>query len=80
MELESRTKIIARWGPYGIPPIVVNPALDHELKQQLRDFFLSLHESTEGNKILNNLGIDKFLVGSDNMYDSIREMKTKLGW
>ena len=79
-EQASSTKIIARWGPYGIPPVVVNPTLDPELKQQLRDFFLNLHNSSEGNEILNSLGIDKFVVVPDNTYDSVREMKTKLGW
>ncbi len=80
MEQASGTKIIARWGPYGIPPVVVHPTLDPELKQQLRYFFLNLHNSSEGNKILNSLGIDKFVVVPDNTYDSVREMKTKLGW
>ncbi len=79
-ELVSRTKIIARWGPYGIPPVVVSTALDPQLKQQLRDFFLNLHNSDEGNRTLSNLGIDKFVVVPDDIYDSIREMKLKLGW
>ena len=79
-ELASKTKIIARWGPYGIPPVVVNPALAPELKQQLRDFFLDLDKSSEGQKILSNLAIDKFVVVSDEAYDSIREMVAKLGW
>lgn len=79
-ELESETKIIARWGPYGIPPVVISPALDPQLKQQLRDFFLDLHNSDEGMTILENLAIDKFVPVPDDIYDSIREMKTKLGW
>ncbi len=80
LELASKTKIIARWGPYGIPPIVASPVLEHQLKQQLRDFFLDLHNSSQGKMILNNLSIDKFVVVPDDIYDSIREMKTKLGW
>lgn len=79
-ELASKIKIIARWGPYGIPPVVVNPELDPELKQQLRNFLLDLDESAEGQKILGNLVIDKFVVIPDEAYDSIREMVAKLGW
>lgn len=79
-ELASETKIIARWGPYGIPPIVIGPTVDPQLKQQLQDFFLDLHKSDEGMKILNNLSVDKFVLGADEDYDSIREMKAKLGW
>ncbi len=79
-EITSKTKVIARWGPYAMPPVVVNPALDSQLKQQLQDFFLNLHNSDEGKTILNNLAIDKFIVIPDDAYDSIREMKMKLGW
>jgi phosphonate transport system substrate-binding protein len=79
-ELADKTKVIARWGPYGMPPVVVNPTLDPVLKQRLQDFLLDLHNSAEGKSILNSLGIDKFVIVSDDIYGSIREMKTKLGW
>jgi phosphonate transport system substrate-binding protein len=79
-ELTSKTKIIARWGPYGIPPVVTSPLLERQLKQQLREFFLDLHDSHEGKMILDKLNIDRFVVVPDDTYDSVREMKTKLGW
>jgi phosphonate transport system substrate-binding protein len=79
-ELVSKTKVIARWGPYGIPPVVVNPAIDSGLKQQILDFFLDLHNSDEGYRILHNLEIDRFVLVSDNIYASIREMKEELRW
>lgn len=58
--------------------VLVPIALMAQLKQQLRDFFLDLHNAGEGNRILNNLGIDKFVVVPNDIYDSVREMKTKL--
>ncbi len=79
-DLASKTKVIARWGPYGIPPVVINPELDSQLKQQLREFFLNLHTSSKGIKLLNSLDIDQFVIVNDDIYDSIREMETKLGW
>jgi phosphonate transport system substrate-binding protein len=79
-EIAEKTKIIARWGPYGIPPVVVSPTLDPQLKQQLYDFFLDLHKSDEGKEILNNLTLDKFVVAHNDNYELIRKMKTKLGW
>ncbi len=79
-ELISRTRVIARWGPYGIPPVVVSPTLDSQLKQQLQSLFLGLHDSDEGSSILSSLAIDRFVVVPDDTYDSIREMKNKLGW
>jgi phosphonate transport system substrate-binding protein len=79
-ELASKTQVIARWGPYGIPPVVISSTLDPQLKKQLLDFFLDLHNSDEGGRILHHLAIDKFVVAPDDIYDSVREMKTELGW
>ena len=79
-ELASKIKVIASWGPFGIPPVVVSPTLDPQLKQQLRTLFLELHNSERGTAILANLAIDRFVVASDEIYDSIREMKMAVGW
>lgn len=79
-EIASKTKVIARWGPYGIPPVVVSPTLGPQLKQQLRQFFLNLHNSNEGRVILSNLAIDRFVVAPEDIYNSIREMKELLEW
>ena len=80
VELASRTKIVTRWGPYGIPPVVINPNLNNQLKGQLLDAFINMHESSEGEEILVNLAIDKFVVIHDDIYDTVREMKVTLGW
>jgi len=74
-DLADKIKIIDCWGPYGIPPVVINPAIDSQLKQKLQDLFLNLHSFDEGVVVLNNLGINKFVVVPDDIYDSIREMK-----
>ena len=74
-DLADNTKIIERWGPYGIPPVVVHPSMDSQLKQELQDLFLNLHNFDEGIAILANLEIDKFVVVPDGIYDSIRDMK-----
>ena len=79
-DLAGKTRIVARWGPFGIPPVVVSPWMDPDLKQQLRDFFLSLHSTAEGSMILDSLAVDKFVDVPDALYDSIREMTSTLGW
>ena len=79
-KLISKTKVITRWGPYGIPPVVVSPMLDSRLKQELQELFVNFHNSAEGDKILRSLGIDRFVIVPDSIYDSIREMKKSLGW
>lgn len=75
----SRTKIIDKSLSFGTPPVVVPPSLSPELKQDLRDIFLSMHEDPMGKTILQNLMIDRFVVPDDHAYDSVREMSARLG-
>ncbi len=70
----SRTRILTKSSPYGIPPVVVHPALDNKLKRQLKAALLSLHEDPEARKLLDKLQIDRFREGDPGMYDSVREM------
>jgi len=77
-EVGARTRILARWGPYGINPVVVHPRLDPALKEQLRTLFLTMHQDTEGQAILATLAVDRFLPPSATSYDTVRLMRTYL--
>lgn len=79
-DIAAETRIISRSGPFGIPPVVVHPGLDPEIKARLRGLFLSLHESERGEKVLEDLMIDRFVLGEDASYDMIRSMTRELGW
>ncbi|UCG77208.1 MAG: phosphate/phosphite/phosphonate ABC transporter substrate-binding protein [Nitrospirota bacterium] len=72
----SRTKIIWRSPPYGIPPVVTRKGLDKEIRDKIEDVFLSAHEDLKGREILSGMMIERFVEVSDGSYDSIREMKT----
>jgi phosphonate transport system substrate-binding protein len=69
------TKIIARSPPYGIPPVVVNPAIDPALKATLKAAFLAMHEDPTGRAILDGIMVDRFIVPRDEDYESVREME-----
>ncbi len=71
----GRTKIIEKSPAYGIPPVVVHPDIPAESKKRLREIFLSLHKDPEGAAILKQLQIERFEVGEDAMYDSVRDME-----
>lgn len=71
----SKTKVIGKSPPYGIPPIVVPKGLDPELKGQLQEVFLHIHEDEGGREVLDKVKIDRFVVVDDSTYDSVREMK-----
>jgi len=75
--LPARTRIIARYGPFGSSPLVVNPNLDAKLKSQLRDMLLTMDTDDAGRAILAKLGIDRFVVPDDRAYDSVRAMRAR---
>ena len=73
-KLTDQTRIIARSDPYGIPPVVVRPGIDPELKRRLRDILFSAADDAEGREILKGMMIDRFVAGDDANYDTIRQM------
>jgi phosphonate transport system substrate-binding protein len=77
--MANKLKIVHKSPPYGIPPVVVHPALDQEVKARLRSIFINLHTDEVGGEILNNLLIDRFVLYDDSAYDTIRNMAHKLG-
>jgi len=74
----ARTKIIKKSDPYGIPPFVASKNLSQGLKARIRQLLLSMHEEPEGERILKELMIDRFVAPKDVWYDSIRQMLSVL--
>lgn len=70
----SRTRIIKRSEPYGMPPIVASGTLPPALKKQIRQALVSMHQDGAGKKILSELMIDRFVYPEDEWYNSIREI------
>jgi len=75
----SRTKIISKSPPYGIPPVVISKDIDPALKDKLRKILLQMHEDKKGKEILDRLMIDRFSEANDSLYNSVREMKKVVG-
>jgi len=71
----SQTKILYRSPPYGIPPVVVPPELNGDLKRTLRAILLSLHRDPRATSLLARLRIERFVLGEDAMYESVRKMR-----
>ena len=74
----QNTRIIKISPAYGIPPVVVRPGLKRDLKEKLKQIFLTMHQDKEGKDILEKMSIDKFVEISDADYDSIREIKASI--
>ncbi len=72
--LAQRIKIIHRSPPFGIPPVVVPPTLPPRQKAELRQILLEMSAESTGQKILAELGFDRFTILEDNAYDSARQI------
>lgn len=77
-EVSAKTRILIRWGPYGINPVVVHPQLDPVLKERLRTLFLTMHEDPEGKQVLRALNIDRFLPPDATNYETVRLMRRRV--
>ena len=76
--LTSRTRIIRKSEPYGIPPLVASASLATELKERIRELVFSMHQTPEGQTILKELMIDRFIAPKEEWYDPIRQMEKDL--
>jgi phosphonate transport system substrate-binding protein len=74
----SKTKIIRKSEPYGIPPLVASKYATTKLKESMRRLLFSMHRDPEGQQILNELMIDQFIEPKEEWYDTIRQMKQRL--
>ncbi|MFN3739462.1 MAG: phosphate/phosphite/phosphonate ABC transporter substrate-binding protein [Thermodesulfovibrionales bacterium] len=74
----SQVKIIKRSPPFGIPPVVVTKDMNPELGAKIRNALLNMHRKEKGKRILDSMMIEGFVLGSDNSYDSIRDMERVL--
>lgn len=76
--ITDKVRILHKSPPFGIPPIVANPTLDPELKNQIVSVLLEMHENDRGREILEKLQIDRFLVPKKDHYDALRKEVEKL--
>ena len=73
--LAGATRVIYESPEYGIPPVVVHPDLSADIKRGLKETFLSLDEDPDIRPLLAKLRIDRFDVGNDRAYDTVRDMR-----
>jgi phosphonate transport system substrate-binding protein len=74
----SKTRIIRKSEPYGIPPIVASKSLTLQSKTAIRQELFAMHQDPQGQKILNELLIDRFINPQDEWYESIRKINRNL--
>ncbi len=74
-ELAEKVRVIHESPPFGIPPVVVGPHVRPQSWVMLRDILLEMDKDEAGRAALAAVGIDKFVVVDDSIYDSVRELE-----
>lgn len=77
-EIIAKTRIIETSPPFGNPPVVVSKDIDPLLEERLRNIFLKMNDDDDGKEVLARVKIEKFVILSNNAYDSIREMRKRV--
>ena len=77
--LTDRTRVIKKSDRFGSPPLVASSFLNPQLKSDIQDIVLTLHETDEGKKILGNLMIDRFERPKEEWYENVRIMYEAMG-
>jgi phosphonate transport system substrate-binding protein len=78
-ELRERVRVVERYGPYGIPPVVAAPHVAPEMREKIRQVLLTMHETPRGREILQRMQVERFVHIDDSAYQSVRQMLTPAG-
>jgi phosphonate transport system substrate-binding protein len=77
-EIQEKVRIIHRSYPFGIPPIVTSPAIRPQLKAEVIEILLNMHQDDEGLEALRILGIDRFVLIDEEAYTSVFELEANV--
>lgn len=77
--LKERARVVERFGPFAIPPVVAAPHVPQELREKFRQALLSMHQEPRGQEILRGMHIERFAPIDDGAYDTIRQMLSDSG-
>lgn len=76
--LAENTRIIHQSPPFGIPPVIVSPLIQPQLKAELQSLLLEMKQSAAGQEALHAIGIDQFILIDDNAYAGVRSLLSDL--
>jgi len=71
----SKTRIIKKSEQFGSPPLVASSYLRPKLKTEIRNLIFEMHQNPKGNRILEELMIDRFVSPEESWYDSARHLR-----
>ncbi|MEW6736277.1 MAG: PhnD/SsuA/transferrin family substrate-binding protein [Acidobacteriota bacterium] len=78
-EIGAKLRIIATLGPSPIPPLIISKNVPVQLRVELRELLLNMHNEPAGRAILAQGRIVNFVMVQDHCYNAIRHMAAKAG-
>ncbi len=76
--LRERLKVIHISPDFGIPPVVVNPAIRPQIKNELKTILLEMAYDPAAREALESIGVERFVSITDEKYQSARELMRNL--
>jgi phosphonate transport system substrate-binding protein len=70
-QFTAGTKIIQRSEQFGFPPLVYRMGIDDDLRVRMTNVLLGMQDDPEGQKLLAELMIDRFITAPSSLYDSV---------
>jgi len=74
--LPEKIRIILESPDFGMPPVVAHPKMDTALRKSIIEILTGMHETQGGKIVLKKLGIDRFVIPDDTLYDGVRKAST----
>lgn len=78
-DLALKVRVIHRSPPYGIPPVVIGPNAQPQVRTLIEEILVGMDRDWEGRIVLRHLGVDAFVHMDDSAYDSVRELMKQVG-
>jgi phosphonate transport system substrate-binding protein len=72
--LARKLRVIETLGPSPVPPWVISLKLPQELRSRLRELLLAMHIDPEGQALLANGEVSRFMSATDDGYQSLRDV------
>jgi phosphonate transport system substrate-binding protein len=76
--LAEKVKVIHRSPNFGIPPVVVSPFTRPQVKADLQSLLLEMADDPASSEALASIGVERFVVIDDGVYDSVRALVSVL--
>ena len=77
--LQTRIRAIHTSPPFGMPPVVVSPNIRPQLRDELTDTLLNMHQEADGKAALQALDYDRFVLVSQDDYRSAETVEAAIG-